>query len=349
MNRSQGLWIILPIAFAFGCDESSSGGGATAASASAAPSAAAASASVAPAAKPHANFSRHGGIASGLFHATNDLPLTDAQKASLDKTEATLKADDDGIRTAMKAFRADLLAGVKAGKIDTAKMTADDAVVDKAIADHQDKEATALNDLHTLLTPEQRTTAVAAVRAKIAERETRMSGWMKDKDGDGGPPDWGKKRLDKLTADLTLDAGQQKQVAAILTKAADPPNAAGMQSRWDDHKKRVDALLTAFAGDPFDAKKADLTVLPGKTAHDPMDHIVALFTQLLPVLHADQRDKLASSMDRPFGAREGMGGPAGGPNAGQGMPLHHPVDDIAFPFMEPAEGPGGGDAPPPPK
>jgi Spy/CpxP family protein refolding chaperone len=346
MMRSQGLWIILPIAFAFGCDESSGGSAGAAASASAAPTVAAASGSVAPvasSAKPHPMMGRHGGIASGLFRATNDLTLTDTQKDSLAKLEATLKADDDGIRTAMKAFRADLLAGVKAGKLDTAKMTADDAVVDKAIADHQDKEATALNSLHTLLDPAQRTAAVAAVRAKQADHEAHMAGWMKDKDGDGGPPDWGKKRLDKLTADLTLDAGQQKQVTAILTKAADPPNAAGMQSRWDDHKKRIDALLTSFAGDTFDAKKADLTILPGKTAHDPMDHMVAFFTQLLPILHPDQRDKLAASMDRPFGAREGTPG-MGGPSGGQGMP-HHPVDDIAFPFVEPSEGPGG-DMPP---
>jgi len=343
MIRSQGLWIIFPMALSLACDQSSSGASATAASASASASAAPA----ASAAKPHANFGHHGGIAAGLFHATNDLPLTDAQKASLDKMESTLKADDDGVRTAMKAFRTDLLAGVKAGKIDTAKMTTDDTVVDKAIADHQDKEAAALNSLHALLDPTQRTTVVAAVRAKQAERETRMAGWMKAKEADGGPPDWGKKRLDKLTADLTLDAGQQKQVAAILSKASDPPNGDGMQSRWDDRKKRVDALLTAFAGDPFDAKKADLTVMPGKTAHDPMDHMVAFFTQLLPILHADQRDKLAASMDRPFGAHDGPPGP-GGPNGPQGMPLHHPVDDIAFPFIEPVEGPGGG-APPAPK
>jgi Spy/CpxP family protein refolding chaperone len=272
-----------------------------------------------------------------MFHAANDLPLTDAQKASLDKIETSLKSDDDGIRTAMKAFRTDLIAGIKANKIDTAKLTADDAVVDKAFADHQEKEAQALNSLYAALDPASRTALVAAVRAKQADHEARMAGWMKAKDADGGAPDWSKKRLDRLTADLTLDAGQQKQVAAILAKASDPPNAAGMQARWDDRKKREDSLLTAFSADGFDAKKADLTVIPGKTAHDPMDHMVTFFTQLLPVLHPDQRDKLAASMDRPFGGMGGM--PAGGAAAGR-----HPVDDMAFPFMEPREGPpGGGD------
>jgi hypothetical protein len=340
MMRNQGLWFVFPLALLLGCQDSS--GGPAPAPSTSTPAAVAPAAVVdAAVAKPRPMIGRHGGIAAGLFRAAADLPtLTDAQKDSLNGIEATLKTDDQGVRTAMKAFRADLLAGVKAGKIDATKMTADDAVVDKAIADHQDKEATALDSLYKLLDAGQRTAAVAAVRAKQAERETRMANWMKE--SDGGAPDWSKRRLDKLTADLTLDAGQQKQVAAILTKAADPPNGAGMQGRWDDHKKRIEALLTSFASASFDAKKADLQILPGKTPHDPADHMAAFFTQLLPILHPDQRDKLAASMDRPFGAHEG---PPGMMGQVQGMP-HHPMDDIAFPFVEPAEGEGAPPAPP---
>jgi len=343
MMRNQGLWFVFPIALLIGCQDASSGGATPTTSgsaASAAPSVSAPAASM----KPKPMIGRHGGIAAGLFRAAADQSdLTDAQKDSLTTIETALKADDDGIRTAMKAFRADLVAGVKAGKLDTAKMTADDTVVDKAITDHQGKEADALNSLYKLLTPTQRTAVVAAVRAKAAERETRMAAWMAAKEADGGAPDWGKKRVDKLTAELTLDAGQQKQVAAMFTKLADPPNPAGMQSRMDDHKKRMDALLTSFAGASFDAKSADLTILPGKTPHDPMDHMVAFFTQLLPILHPDQRDKLATSMDHPFGSHDGPPGMAGH----EGLP-HHPIDDIAFPFMEPGEGPGG-DGPAPPR
>jgi Spy/CpxP family protein refolding chaperone len=324
------LWVILPVALAVGCNESSSGNGATAASASA--SLPPADAAPAASAKPRPAFGHHGGIAASLFHAAHDLTLTRDQMDSLDKIEAGLKADDDGIRTAMKAFRTDLLAGVRAGKLDTAKLTSDDAVVDKAISDHKDKEAAALDSLHTLLDPSQRAALVAAVHAKQADREARMAGWMKAKAADGGAVDMGKKRLDRLTADLTLDAGQQKQVAAILTKASDPPDAAGMQTRWDDVTKRMASLLTAFAATTFDAKKADLTILPGKAAHDPLDHMAALFSQLLPILHPDQREKLAASVDRPFGAHDA-------PGAAPAMSARHPVDDITFPFVEPGTDP----------
>jgi Spy/CpxP family protein refolding chaperone len=338
MNRA--LVLVLPIAsiVALGCNDSS--GGATTAGSSSATTTASALASAVPtvsAPKPHPMFGRHGGIAAGLFRAAHEVPLKDEQKDSLDTIEASLKADDDGLRGAMKTFRTDLIAGVKAGKIDATKMTADDAVVDKAVADHQTQEAKALDSLHALLDSTQRGAVVASVRAKNADREKRMMGWMQAKEADGGAPDFAKKRLAKLTTDLTLDAGQQKQVAAILAKQSDPPNPTAMQTRWDDHKKRTDALLTAFAGDTFDATKADLKILPGKTPHEPTEHMVAFFTALLPVLHPDQRDKLAATMDRPFGA-------GGGPGM-MGMQVRSPVDDIAFPFEEPSDAPGMGGMP----
>jgi Spy/CpxP family protein refolding chaperone len=275
-------------------------------------------------------FGRHGGIASGLFRAAHDLDLRDGQKDTFDAIEVSLKADDEGVRTAMKAFRADLVAGVGVGKLDTAKLTADNVLVDKAIADHQAKEAEALDSLHTLLDATQRATLVASVRTRQAEREARIGGWILAKESDGGAPDWAKKRVDTLTADLGLDAEQQKQSAAIVAKANDPPNAAGMKVRWDDMKKRMDALLAAFAADPFDAKTADLTILPGKTAHDPMDHMATFFSKLLPILHPDQRDKLATELDKPFGF-------GGGPGMRRGMQGRGPADDIVFPFEEPID------------
>jgi Spy/CpxP family protein refolding chaperone len=279
----------------------------------------------------HPKFARHGGIASALFHGANEIALAKDQQASVDAIEEDLRSDDGVVRAAMKAFRADLVAGVRGGKLDAAKLTSDDGAIDKAISDHQAKEAAALDALHKLLTPAERATLVGAVQSKRAERESHMMGWLNGKESDGGNTDWVKRRLDRLTADLALDPQQQKQAAAVLAKPSGPPNGAVLAARWEERKARVDALLTAFAADTFDAKGVDLGTMPGKTPHEAMDRMVEFFTALVPILHPDQRDKLATSLDRPFGAMNRPAGTAG--------PVRGPADDIAFPFVEPGEAP----------
>jgi Spy/CpxP family protein refolding chaperone len=295
---------------------------------------AAAALSAAP--KAHPKFGRHTGIASGLFRAANDLSLPQAEQQSLDKIEENLRSDDGAVHTALKAFRADLVAGVRGDKLDATKLAADDAAIDAAVSAHQAKEAEALDALHTLLTPEQRAALVAAIKEKRAERESHAAGWLNGKEADGGTTDWTKRRLDRLTAELSLDSGQQRQAAAILSKPSGPPSGAALQTRWEDRKKRYDAILTAFAADTLDSKTLDLAIMPGKTAHEPMDRMVEFFTTFLPILHPDQRDKLAISIDRPFGTM-GRPGADGGPSA------RSATDDIAFPFVEPSETPPGED------
>lgn len=314
---------------AAGCQQSAGGNGAPSASVSSGAVAQAFSAGHMNRPKPRAPFARHSGLGSSLFRAAHDLDLSPAQQQSLGKLEAVLKADDDGVRAAMAAFRADLVAGVRPGRLDPVKLAADDALVDRAVAEHEVREAGALEALHALLDPSQRAALVTSVREKWAERESRMAGWMRGKD-DGGLADPGKRRLERLTADLSLDVDQQKQAAGILARAGDLPSGSVMQSRLEERKRRTESVLTAFSGDAFDAKTLDLTVLPGKTPHDAMDHMVAFFSKLLPILYANQRDKLADSLDRPFGA----GGHPGTPGS---VPTRSPADDIAFPYSEPVD------------
>jgi Spy/CpxP family protein refolding chaperone len=304
-------------------------------SASASAVASAATVEAGPPPKPRVRAPRHGGIAATLFHDAHELDLAQPQQDGMQAIEASLKTADDGVRAAMKAFRGELAAGVKAGKLETAKLTADETAVDKALADHAAAEATALDSLHGLLTAGQRTALVNGIQTRQADRETRMLAWLKTKEPDGGPPDWNRRRVDRLSAQLALDPAQQKQLAAILAKTKDPPNADGFQSRWEEHKKRADAVFTAFAADPLDAKKLELATTPGKTSRELLDHIVAFVNQLLPVLHPDQRDRLASILDRPLGASWAQRAAITGP-MGMGPPMVRDIfDDIAFPFAEP--------------
>ncbi len=64
-------------------------------------------------------------------------------------------------------------------------------------------------------------------------------------------------------------------------------------------QNRMDALLTAFQEDSFDAKTL-AKPMQGKTPHDFVHQQVTFVSQLLPILKGDQREKLAMSMDKPW-------------------------------------------------
>ena len=54
----------------------------------------------------HPPCEHHGGLAASIFRAAPISDLTQPQQDSVAEIEASLKADDDGLRAAMKAFSA---------------------------------------------------------------------------------------------------------------------------------------------------------------------------------------------------------------------------------------------------
>jgi Spy/CpxP family protein refolding chaperone len=101
---------------------------------------------------------------------------------------------------------------------------------------------------------------------------------------------------------------QQQQVAAILAQAKDPAHAAGKESHREGMRQHNEALRTAFGGDTFDPSQAESMIQRGKGGHEPMtSHMVSFVSQVLPILHSDQRGKLAARMES---GRRGPGGPS---------------------------------------
>jgi hypothetical protein len=242
------------------CDHGTSGAGATppasasapaASAALAAPSASASAVPSASAAVASAPPRRHVGLAGILLKSAYDLTLTDAQRAALDKADAQLYPDGaPSPWTEVKAFQADLVDGIRHTKIDMAKLKADEADLDKAVAAGQAAEAEALNTLHGALDAATRQSLVDAVKAKRGAfdhggRDLKLPLLPPD----GGAPDWTKRRLDHLTRELGLDDTQQKQAAAVLAKDAGISSPAAIQARRDAMQKRVDALLADFPKD----------------------------------------------------------------------------------------------------
>jgi Spy/CpxP family protein refolding chaperone len=204
------------------------------------------------------------------------------------------------------------------------------ADVEKGMQAAKERGDAALNELHAALDPAQRKAVVAAVRAKQAKmaEHVRPEGKEGREDKAGkGKDGYGKWKLEKMTKNLDLDAAQQKTVDGILAKHADkePQDREHMR---EEMKKRMDALLTAFEGDAFDAKKLDASFPAGGKMRDSMKEHVKVLAELVPVLKPEQREKLVATMDRGMKGRRGMMGHGGHP-----VPL--PFEDPAP--IEPAE------------
>jgi hypothetical protein len=322
MKRHSVVFLVLAVTAcglgAAACSRKSSGAGATSgtaddaqvadapgpvasASASAAPSASASAAVAATPARHHVS------LAGLLLTSAYDLPLTDDQKAALDGADAPLYAPGGPSPwSAVRKFEIDLADGIRHSKVDTAKLKADEAVVDKAVAAGQEAEASALNTLHGLLDAATRQTLVDTVKAKR-------------------PPDpkpqtsdaWMSRRIDGLTSQLGLDDGQQDEVTALLARTPQPSSPAAVQARTSAMKRRVDALIADFPKDWFDARREDLSGPAGKSPHAALDEAATFAAGLIPTLKLGQLARFAVQTERagsrPEHILEDVGRPSHGP------------------------------------
>lgn len=300
------------------------------ASASAPLAAASGSASAGPAGKHHKKR-MGGGVAQMLVNEASELQLDAAKKTKVDDLQKQMHAEMP--REEMKALHDEVVAEIKANKIDQTKIDAKQADVEKAMKAYKDKQNDALNQLHATLDEGQRKAVVAKVREDMKKRDERMAKWKEkakehdDKDkaaGEGKDKGMKKGFSGHLAKELDLTEAQQKKVDAIA-----PKDDKGGMPDWDAMKKREDALLDAFEKDGFDAKKLEQPE-EGKKFHGPMD--AKFLSQLLPILDQKQRDKLADDMSKMGdmhgkpGMHPGMGhGP--GMMAPSGAPSGKPGDD----------------------
>lgn len=308
-------------ALAVGCTTPSSPGpeptGAAAASVTtAAPSAAASS--------PRAGERRRGPDGDGhrrsgaspiarLLHDADELELTEVQRATVERLVRDLRTPS-GARDAQRAMHDELLAGVRAGKIDPGKLDARRADADKAQATRHDRELEALGALHAALTPAQRKTLVTAARQRRAARDERGEDRPDKGPPSGDPTGFATRRAERLTKQLELDPAQQKRVEALVAK--DRPEAltpAARQAERHEAERRVDAVWAAFEADTFDATKLGTLPAPPPKAKSRMTRELGFLAELLPILRPEQRERLAASMERRF-EHHGPGG------RGQGHP-----------------------------
>jgi hypothetical protein len=228
----------------------------------------------------------HVSLAAILLRAAYDVPLNGEQRGVLDQGEAQLYPVGAATPwTAVHTFQVDLVAGIRAGKIDMTKLKADEADIDAAVAAAQAAEADELNALHGVLDEATRQSIADVAKA----RRARFEGPKPGSAPDAGVVDLAKRHLEKVTAELSLDDGQQKRVAVLLARQGLAAAPAVEQARRDAMHKRVDALLAAFPQDSFDAHKLDLSGPSGKAPHERLDEAATFAAGMLSILNLGQR------------------------------------------------------------
>ncbi len=257
---------------------------------------------------------RGAGHFSLLFAAARALEMKDDQKDKLDAVAKPFQGAGDA-RDETRAVHDELIAQVKAGKLDAAKLEPLYAALEKATKERRELELAGLDALYAALEPAQRTATVAAIRPRIAAHDAQA----KASAPDGGAGGEGARIAERLGKMLTLDDTQRQKVEAAVPKDLHARSEADREER----KKQLEALLTAFEKPAFAAKK--LPAPDPKKARSSVQDQAKFLGQIVPQLKPEQREKLASSMSHGHGGPGSLGlwggGPPGSSFGPHGMPM----------------------------
>jgi len=274
------------------------------------------------------------GTAGAVLDAARRIDSSEEQKAALDAIDEKLwvpPKDDEVVGQAYRELVAAIIAGVNEGRIDDKKLAPHYAVLEKVTAERRSTEARALNELHEVLRADQRKALAALLRkrhpppgatpepavAPVPAQPrpvTRPHSAARPELGKPAPPpkpakseaeiekeralDHAKRRNARVTSLLGLDTTQSQRVEPILARY---DAAAANKKHREELSKRMQRLIDAFERDAFDATQLDL----GKGPRARMQQRVELIKALLMILKADQRDKLARTIERPSARRWG--------------------------------------------
>jgi Spy/CpxP family protein refolding chaperone len=227
----------------------------------------------------------HRGPGAMLVHtALEELDLTDEQRGRLDSLFR--RAEPSEAERAERTSKALALAeAVRAGSLDVA------AFEKGGRPDRRAAFAADLDELHDLLSAEQRRELVAALEDRAPHRG--------GSEGDGRPGPGGP--VGFLLRGIELSESQQRSIENALTEAGFGPRAGKTGKdgkRHPDHaemKAKMEAVMDAFLKEDFDA--AAVLPEPPRGEVSPRDWIEGLAIAL-PFLTAQQREELAARIER---------------------------------------------------
>ena len=246
----------------------------------------------------HHRHHHHGGVTMFIAMSLDSLGVSPEQATAVEKIQGDLFAKMEPAHVAEQNVLNVLADGIAVGKVDDAKVDAALNRVKAASAGLHEAAVASLNQLHAVLTPEQRATLVDKVEAHW--EVWKIANTPEEKAGDVDHPG----HLDLLAKDLNLAPDQVEKIRAAF---ADKVKSHRQKFDPDRVETYIQAFGTAFKAETFDAK----TLKGGPLVHQHLavwgaERMAHFYEAIVPVLTPEQRSKLSAGLKEHGAAKSGI-------------------------------------------
>ena len=223
--------------------------------------------------------------------ALGDVPLTPSQRVAIEKLATDTEARHADARAARKDLVLAVAAQVQAGQIDRAALQPKIDALVAGLQKAQPSDRAAFEQLHAVLTADQRTAFVDALQARIAERV----GQVKDRHP-----------LKQWAVDLGLTEDQRTQIKDAM-KSRWQAARGEHDAPWADAKERGAKVMGAFKQERFVMDAVSPAVDVAAKAQKMSEHMLGVAEAALPVLTPQQRTIAAQKLRDKAEAIEDVG------------------------------------------
>ena len=223
--------------------------------------------------------------------ALGDVPLTASQRSAIEGLATAAETRHAEARSAGQDLMNALAAQIEAGQIDRAALQPKIDALTAAMQTAQPADRSAFEQLHAILTPDQRSAFVDAIEAHAGE----LKDTMREHHG-----------LKQWAADLNLTDDQKSQIKdAIKARLQSSGHEVAAELKGAKHEGKQ--VMDAFKGDRFVMDE----VAPAKDiaarVNGMTGHVLAIAEAALPVLTPAQRTLAAQKIREKAQSSDGHG------------------------------------------
>jgi Spy/CpxP family protein refolding chaperone len=206
--------------------------------------------------------------------ALGDVPLTASQRVAIEKLATDTEARHAGARAARKDLVLTLAAQVQAGQIDRAALQPKIDALVAGMQMAQPADRAAFEQLHAVLTADQRVAFVDALQARIGQRVGQVIE---------------KHPLKQWAEDLGLTEDQRSQIKDAMKQQWQAAGHGHDGAPWAEAKEHGAKIMGAFKQDRFVMDEVSPAMDVAAKAQKMTDHMLGIAQIALPVLTPQQR------------------------------------------------------------